>query len=119
TEFVEEITVSLESTFVPNSKEWVHGLVNLRGEVLTLVDMKKILKDDDNKENQCYNNTIIAILDKNTIALMVDSVVGVTDVDQEDFHPKTSKEDPAVVSLLSVYDQVVNIIDLESLFLEK
>lgn len=120
TEFVEEITVSLKSTYVPNSKSWVHGLVNLRGEVLTLVDMKKLLEDnDDKKENQCYNNTIIAMLDKNTVALMVDSVVGVTDVSKEDFHPVTNKEDKAVTSLLSVYGQVVNILDLNSLFSEK
>lgn len=120
TEFVEEITVSLKSTYVPNSKSWVHGLVNLRGEVLTLVDMKKLLEDnDDKKENQCYNNTIIAMLDKNTVALMVDSVVGVTDVSKEDFYPVTNKEDKAVTSLLSVYGQVVNILDLNSLFSEK
>lgn len=120
TEFVEEITNSLESTDVPNSKKWVHGLVNLRGEVLTLVNMKKILENkDDIEENECYNNTIIAMLDKNTVALMVDSVTGVTDVENEDFHPVTNKEDKAVTSLLSVYDQVVNILDLNSLFLEK
>lgn len=116
TEFVEEITGSLKSTFVPNSDPWVHGLVNLRGDVLTLVNMKKILEIADNEENECYNNTIIANLNENTVALMVDAVIGVTDVEEEDFHPATEEKGSAVTSLLSIYDQVVNILDLNSLF---
>lgn len=116
TEYVEEITGSLKSTYVPNSEDWVHGLVNLRGDVLTLVNMKKLLEIDDNEENECYNNTIIVNLNKNTVALMVDSIIGVTDVEEEDFHPATDKENTAVVSLLSIYDRVVNILDLNSLF---
>lgn len=116
TEFVEEITGSLKSTFVPNSEDWVHGLVNLRGDVLTLVDVKKLLEIDDNEENECYNNTIIVNLNQNTVAFMVDSIIGVTDVEESDFHPATDKENTAVVSLLSIYDRVVNILDLNSLF---
>lgn len=119
TEFVEEITGSLKSTAVPNGATWVQGLVNLRGNVLTLVNMKNILKIDDKEIDECYTNTIIANLNENTVALMVDSVIGVTNVEEEDFHPSTDEEDPAIISLLSVYDQVVNILDLNSLFLEK
>ncbi len=119
TESVEEITSSLKSTLVPKSDPWVHGLINLRGNVLTLVDMKELLEIDASPENECYNNTIVVKLNDNNIALMVDSVLGVTNVEEEDFHPTTGKENSSVTSLLSVYDRIVNILDLNSLFLEK
>lgn len=116
TESVEEITSSLKSTTLPKSKSWVQGLVNLRGDVLTLVNMKNLLEMDDNEKDECYNNTIIVNLEENNVALMVDSVIGVTDVEEDEFHPARDEEHPAIVSLLSVYDQVVNILDLNSLF---
>lgn len=116
TESVEEITSSLKSTTLPKSKPWVQGLVNLRGDVLTLVNMKNLLEMDDNEKDACYNNTIIVNLEENNVALMVDSVVGVTNVEEDEFHPARDEEHSAIVSLLSVYDQVVNILDLNSLF---
>lgn len=116
TESVEEITGSLKSTTLPKSESWIQGLVNLRGDVLTLVNMKNLLEMDDNEKDECYNNTIIINLEENNIALMVDSVIGVTDVGEDELHPARDNEHSAVVSLLSVYDQVVNILDLNSLF---
>ena len=119
TEFVEEITTTLSYTQVPKSKNWIEGLVNLRGDVLTLINMYNLLNLDDFNIDDCYNNTIVAQLSENTIALMVDEVIGVSDVNEEDFHAASEEDDASVRSLVTVYDEIVNILDLKNLFEEK
>lgn len=119
TEQIEEITTALSPTTVPKSPAWVEGLVNLRGDVLTLVSMYNLLKIDDKNTDDCYNNTIVAKLSENSIALMVDEIIGVTDVAEDDFQPTTEDEAASVHSLITVYDQIVNVLDLNNLFEEK
>jgi len=119
TEQIEEITTALPATNVPQSPPWVEGLVNLRGDVLTLVNLYNLLKIDDINKEDCYNNTIVAQLSENSIALMVDEVIGITDVTESDFQPTTDAEDATVHSLVTVYDRIVNVLDLNNLFEEK
>lgn len=119
TEYVEEITTTLSYTKVPKSKGWVQGLVNLRGDVLTLINLYNVLNLNDNNIDDCYNNTIVAQLGENNVALMVDEVVGVSDVDEEDFHSASEDENASVRSLVTVYDKIVNILDVKNLFEEK
>jgi len=111
TEQIEEITTVLPATAVPKSPSWVEGLVNLRGEVLTLVNMHNFLKIDDKNKDDCYNNTIVARLSENSLALMVDEVIGVTEVEED--------ENASVHSLITVYDRTVNVLELDRLFEEK
>jgi len=119
TKFFEEITNTISYTPVPKSKNWIQGLVNLRGDVLTLVNMYNLLNLDDFNIDDCYNNTIVAQLSENNIALMVDEVIGVSDVDEEDFHLASEEDDDSVHYLVNVYDKIINILDLKNLFEEK
>lgn len=119
TEIVEEITERITSTPVPKSPTWIDGLVNLRGDVLTLVNTHNLLEINDINEEQCYNNTIVIQLSENNIALMVDEIVGVTDIDPEELQPASDSEAFYIESLLTVYDKVVSILDINSLFEEK
>lgn len=119
TEYVEEITTTLSYTKVPKSKGWVQGLVNLRGDVLTLINLYNLLNLNDNNIDDCYNNTIVAQLSENNVALMVDEVIGVSDVNAEDLHSASEDENASVRSLVTVYDKIVNILDVKNLFEEK
>lgn len=119
TEYVEEITTTLSYTQVPKSKGWVQGLVNLRGDVLTLINLYNLLNLNDNNIDDCYNNTIVAQLSENNVALMVDEVIGVSDVDEEEFHSASEDDNASVRSLVTVYDKIVNILDVKNLFEEK
>lgn len=119
TEVVEEITTTLSFTTVPKSLDWIQGLVNLRGDVLTLINLYKLLNLDDFNLDDCYNNTVIAQLDENNVALMVDEVIGVTDVDENDFQSVSEDESSYLRALVTAYDQIVNILELKNLFEEK
>lgn len=118
TESVQEITKTHQTTNIPKSPEWVQGLVNLRGEVLTLVNLYSLLKIDDFNIEDCYNNTIIVQTTTNNVALMVDEIIGVTDVAEDTFQAATGDDDSSIQALATVYDQVVSILDLNSLFEE-
>lgn len=119
TEVVEEITTTLSFTTVPKSLDWIQGLVNLRGDVLTLINLYKLLNLDDFNLDDCYNNTIIAQLDENNVALMVDEVIGVIDVDENDFQSVSEEENSYLLALVTAYNQIVNILELKNLFEEK
>lgn len=116
TENVIEITKSHELKRIPKSPEWVEGLINLRGEVITLVNMYSLLKIDDFRIEDCYNNTVIVNLDNNAIALMVDEVIGVTDIEENQLQSTSDKENSYVDALITINDQIINVLELKSLF---
>lgn len=116
TENVIEITKSHELKRIPKSPEWVEGLINLRGEVITLVNMYSLLKIDDFRIEDCYNNTVIVNLENNSIALMVDEVIGVTDIEENQLQSTSDKENSYVDALITINDQIINVLELKSLF---
>lgn len=118
TEFVEEITNRLSCTAVPKSSGWVKGLINLRGDVMTLVNIHNLLNMNEFEAKACYNNTIIVQINENKMALMVDKVIGVKEVNENEFQPSPHPDGHAIVSLVTAYDQVVNVIELTNLFNE-
>ncbi|MFC6465707.1 chemotaxis protein CheW [Marinilactibacillus sp. GCM10026970] len=118
TDRVEEITTILSTTKVPHAPEWTVGLVNLRGQVMTLVDLDKLLNETSATEEDWYKNTIIIHTEENPIALKVGPVIGVTDVEESEF--QLSGEEESVISgYLSVYDSIVSVIELDQIFKEK
>lgn len=118
TDRVEEITTILTTTKVPHAPEWTVGLVNLRGQVMTLVDLDKLLNETSSTEEDWYKNTIIIHTEENPIALKVGPVIGVTDVEESEF--QLSGEEESVISgYLSVYDSIVSVIELDQIFKEK
>lgn len=116
TENVIEITKSHELKRIPKSPKWVEGLINLRGEVITLVNMYSLLKIDDFRIEDCYNNTVIVKLENNSIALMVDEVIGVTDIEENQLQSTSDKENSYVDALVTINDQIINVLELKSLF---
>ncbi|HCW72543.1 MAG TPA: chemotaxis protein CheW, partial [Clostridiaceae bacterium] len=53
---VEEISKMIDSTMVPNAPRHIEGLINLRGNVISLVNLAKLLHLT---EEECYNNIVI------------------------------------------------------------
>ncbi|MFL2121176.1 chemotaxis protein CheW [Marinilactibacillus psychrotolerans] len=118
TDKVEEITTMLTSTTVPHSPNWTVGLVNLRGQVMTLVDLDILLNKSGSSGDDWYKNTIIIHTEENPIALKVGLVIGVSDVLEEQL--QASGEEESIISgYISVNDDIVSIIDLDQIFKEK
>ena len=116
-ENVEEITNKMPWTPVPQSPAWVQGLVNLRGNVITLINFYKLLSPTDETEELWYNNIIIVKNDEEKIAFMVDDVAWVLDIEPSAIQQLDDKTDELVSSVIHVKDQIVSVINMEKLFL--
>lgn len=116
-ENVEEITNKMPWTPVPQSPSWVQGLVNLRGNVITLINFYKLLSPTDETEELWYNNIIIVKNDEEKIAFMVDDVAWVLDIEPSAIQQLDDKTDELVSSVIHVKDQIVSVINMEKLFL--
>lgn len=112
TDRVEEISKQIPSTKVPNAPDWVEGLINLRGNVVTLLNLSKLLQQTD---SVCYNNIIIINNESEKIGLMVKDVVQVMDIDDNEIQKLNDNESDEILGILKVTNMVINIIDLEIL----
>ena len=77
---VQEINRMLKITAVPNSPDFIEGVVNLRGRIIPIVNLKKRLnlveKEWDNK-----TRIIVVELDNKTVGFIVDEVSEVLRID--------------------------------------
>ena len=73
---VEMIVEKSPITPVPNSKSFIKGVMNLRGRIVPVIDLRKILNLDDYEEKK-DENIIVTKIDGTEIGFLVD---GVTEV---------------------------------------
>lgn len=83
---VQEIKRITEITRVPHSPDYIKGVMNLRGSVLPVIDLKKRL----NLPPQDYTDDtriIIIKVEDVTVGMIVDAVSEVTTIDQSSIEP--------------------------------
>jgi purine-binding chemotaxis protein CheW len=80
---IREIIKSVEITKMPNTPDYVDGVINLRGSITTVMDLRKKL-EIATKEDARNNRIVIVELEGNTIGMMVDSVTEVLNISTGD-----------------------------------
>ena len=85
-ERVREVLRQQDITRVPLAPATVAGLINLRGQVVTTIDLRERLQlevgEGDNEPM-----LVVVLVAGESIALLVDRIGGVVDVDDEQFEP--------------------------------
>jgi purine-binding chemotaxis protein CheW len=81
---VQEVTAGGELTPVPLAPPVVSGLLNLRGQIVTAIDLRRSLQLADRPVGQGAVNLILRA-QGGSVGLVVDSVGDVLDVHQDDF----------------------------------
>jgi purine-binding chemotaxis protein CheW len=84
-ERVREVLRQQDLTRVPLAPDTVAGLINLRGQVVTTIDLRRRLQLTGVDEGQPM--LIVVLVDGESIALLVDRIGGVVDVLDEQFEP--------------------------------
>jgi purine-binding chemotaxis protein CheW len=81
---VQEIVRPMNITQVPHSQKYVKGLINLRGQIVTSIDLKILLKitNQDNLKEE-YMNVIMRMPDGSLVSLVVDKILDVFEVKKE------------------------------------
>jgi len=83
---VREIIRSAPITAVPNSPEFVEGVINLRGDIIPVIDLRKRLNlfHGDQQEK---NWILILDIDKNVTGFVVDKVDEVMKIEEDSIEP--------------------------------
>lgn len=117
TEQVEEICKLIDITPVPNAPSYIKGLINLRGNVISLMELSKLLQLQL-QEGQKYQNIIIAKTDSEMIGLLVGEIYEVMNIEQDQIEKiqAKEKEQRGIKGIIQIEDHIVNILELEECF---
>jgi len=81
---VQEVIRRQEATRVPLASEVIHGLINLRGEIVTTIDLRRRFGLSPHAEQDETMNVVIRTAD-GPVALVVDEIGDVIDADESLF----------------------------------
>src|SRR5690606_21922870 len=99
-----ENVISIEkpskTTRIPNAPDYVIGLINLRGDVIPVVDLRTKLGME--KKQVDKDSRIIIIKEKEmVVGLMVDSSKDVLDIDEENVDKPPTDESNTIIDYIS------------------
>lgn len=83
---VQEVIRYQEMTRVPLASRVVKGLINLRGQIVTAIDLRRRLEFDDRPADQMPMNVVVRT-DEGPTSLLVDDIGDVLEVDENSFEP--------------------------------
>lgn len=82
--YVQEVTCHQEMTPVPLASRVVRGLMNLRGQIVTAIDMRRRLERPDRSDEDEPMNVVICTSD-GLISLIVDEIGDVVEVEERTY----------------------------------
>ncbi|MDD3804115.1 MAG: chemotaxis protein CheW [bacterium] len=85
-ENINDIYEKMDAVRVPNSDDFIDGIINLRGDVVTLVNLKKRLRIDRSKQEE---NIIICEMNKDKFGLTVDAIDGIIRLEKNENETQT------------------------------
>lgn len=80
---VREIVRLVQITYLPKAPEFIEGVVNLRGQVLPVIDLAKRLGISSHPRTEATRIVVIEV-ENNTVGMIVDSVSEVLRLSSED-----------------------------------
>lgn len=114
---VREIIQPLPITFVPNVHPHLEGIIQLRGEVLPLIDMKKVLNMD--VENRVDDEKfIVTEFNQQKVVFRVDNVSQIHRISWEQIEKPSSmyeSQDANVIGVIKHHDEMILLLDFEKI----
>ena len=111
---VQSINDMMVITKVPKSKKHIKGLINLRGNVICLLDINLIL--DLDKSDTQQNNIIILDMQEELVGIAVDQVDEVLDIEEELIEKVDELNKKAYIKgVINLKDRIVTLIDIDKL----
>ena len=114
TERVQSINETMNVTRVPGAPEYIKGLVNLRGNVLSLLDINLLL--DVPHIEGVQDNIIILDMENETVGITVDQVIEVTEIAEHMLGEITlERHRECIEGILKFEGSIVTLIDMDIL----
>jgi len=111
---VQSINDTMEITKVPKAPKYIKGLINLRGNIISLLDINLLL--DIEKKNLEQTNIIILEVDEEQVGMTVDEVDEVLEVEESIIERiETERKKSYIKGILNFQDRIVTLIDINKL----
>ncbi|MBU3159069.1 chemotaxis protein CheW [Clostridium frigoris] len=111
---VQSINDMMEITNVPKSAPYIKGLINLRGNIISLLDINLLL--DIEKGTVDQENIIILNLKDESVGVTVDQVDEVLEIEQNLIEKiETDKDKAYIKGIINFKDRIVTLIDITKL----
>jgi len=114
TDKVQSINNIMEITKVPKSPDYIKGLINLRGNIISLLDINLLL--DIEKGEGSQENIIILNLQEESVGVTVDQVDEVLEIDEELIEKiETDRKKTYIKGVINLKDRIITLIDISKL----
>lgn len=117
---VQEIIGMMTVTFIPKMPEFVKGVINLRGKVIPVIDLRIqfFMPEKEYTEKTCIIVVQIKNAEKETVmGVIVDEVYEVLDIDRQQIEPPpslgTNVDTQFMIGIGKVGEKVVTILDID------
>ncbi len=107
--YVREVVRVKQYTKVPTTTDYVLGVFNLRGQIVPLLDISKIL----NVERESSDTAIILNYNEEAAGFSVDSVVGVVSISDGEVLPPPTEAGEYVKGVLKRDRELISVLDTE------
>jgi len=115
---VQEIVRSQPMTCVPLAHHKVRGLINLRGQIVTAIDLRRCLDLPERDDTNEHLNVVV-LTDEGPVSLLVDEIGDVLELSDEQFErpPETlqSAARDLIVGAYKLPERLVVILDSEQI----
>ena len=114
---VVEVTPTMPITVLPHAPEWLLGIANLRGEVISVVNLPALLAKKNRKHAPKPKFIILrSSAFESSAAFTADRISEIVSVPDEEVNFKDSADSPPVSGRAVHKSQTLNLIDTEKLF---
>ncbi|WP_432408844.1 chemotaxis protein CheW [Wukongibacter sp. M2B1] len=119
---VKEISEFRESTKVPSAPYFVDGIINLRGEIIPIVNLKKRFEIEDDKIDSDTRIIVINLNGRN-VGFVVDEASQVLRINNDDIDPApeiiAGIDKQYINGVGKVEDKIIILLDLEKILTDK
>ncbi len=115
---VQEINRMIDITKIPNAPPYVEGVVNLRGKIIPIVNLRKKLGFNEIDRDNATRIMVVEI-ENHVLGFIVDSVsevLRIQDVNIEAAPSIGGGDTPYIEGVLNLSDRILILLDLKTLF---
>ncbi|HEX8814577.1 MAG TPA: chemotaxis protein CheW [Terriglobales bacterium] len=113
---VQEVIRYQEMTRVPLVPATIRGLINLRGQIVMAVDLRRRLGLEDRPESELPLNVVVLTAD-GAVSFLVDEIGDVLEVEEKDFEPPPATVPGQLRDLVrgvyKLHDRLMLVLDTE------
>ena len=119
---VVEIIRLKEITEVPTAPGFIEGVINLRGKIIPIIDLRKRFKVEIIDRDKKYRIIIVELLKNQLVGVIVDEVEKVLQVKEEQVLPApptvTEAGGKYIEAIVRIEDRIIILLDIDRIFSE-